>query len=182
MQFILTPDMLQQIATAAAMAAVQGSQPTGEKTKLTALPDFTGKENVLTWIDQVENILRANEIFKFKRLNHFKQRMQSLSVLLQNQKANQNDIVNLFTNKSRGSNERALRCLSSKCISITNQFVQVIYQCHLSKLTLVIESHELMNKGYLSVINYGWKDDSLQVKATARLFCVKIISSLRHLD
>ena len=57
-------------------------------------------------------------IFKFKRLNHFKQRVQSLSVLLQNQKANQNDIVNLIINKNRGINERVLRCLNSKCISI----------------------------------------------------------------
>jgi hypothetical protein len=48
MQFMLTPEMLQQIATAAAMAAVQVAQPAGiprEKTKLTALPEFTGKEN-----------------------------------------------------------------------------------------------------------------------------------------
>jgi hypothetical protein len=38
-------------------------------------------------------------IFKFKRLNHFKQRMQSHSVLLQNQMANQNDgVVNMFIN------------------------------------------------------------------------------------
>jgi len=95
-------------------------------------------------------------IFKFKRLNHFKQRMQILSVLLQNQKANQHDgLANVFINKNSGSNERVLRCLSSKCISITSQFVQVIYLCHLSKLAVVIESHELMNKGYQSVINYG---------------------------
>ena len=93
-------------------------------------------------------------IFKFKRLNHFKQRMQSLSVSLENQKAIQHDgIVNMFINKNRGSNERVLRCLSSKCISITSQFVQVIYLCHLSKLAVVIESHELMNKSYLSVKN-----------------------------
>ena len=38
-------------------------------------------------------------IFKFKRLNHFKQRMQSLSVLLENQKAYQHDgINNMFIN------------------------------------------------------------------------------------
>ena len=44
-------------------------------------------------------------IFKFKRLNHFKQRVQSLSVLLENRKANQHDgIVDLFINKTRGSN------------------------------------------------------------------------------
>ena len=72
-------------------------------------------------------------IFKFKRLNHFKQRVQSLSVLLENQKANQHDrIVSVFINKSRCSNERVLRCLSSKCISITSQFVQGIYLCHLN--------------------------------------------------
>jgi hypothetical protein len=112
-------------------------------------------------------------IFKFKRLNHFKQCAQSLSVLLQNQKANQNDIVNLFINKNRGSNERVLRCLNSKCISITSQFVQVIYLCHLSKMAVVIESHELMNKGYQSVINYGWKNDLLQLKATANNFNAK---------
>jgi hypothetical protein len=53
----------------------------------------------------------------FKRLNHFKQRVQSLSVL-ENQKANQHDgLVNMFINKSRGSNERVLRCLNSKSIS-----------------------------------------------------------------
>ena len=47
-------------------------------------------------------------IFKFKRLNHFKQRMQSLSVVLQNQKANQYDgVVNMFINKNRGSNEKS---------------------------------------------------------------------------
>jgi hypothetical protein len=109
-------------------------------------------------------------IFKF---NHFKQRVQSLSVLLQNQKANQNDIVNLFINKNRGSNERVLRCLNSKCISITSQFVQVIYLCHLSKMAVVIEPHELMNKGYHSVINYGWKNDLLQLKATANNFNAK---------
>ena len=92
-------------------------------------------------------------IFKFKRLNHFKQRMQSLSVSLENQKAIQHDgRVNMFINKNRGSNERVLRRLSSKYISITSQFVQVIYLCHLA---VVIESHELMNKGYQSVINYG---------------------------
>ncbi len=97
--------------------------------------------------------------------------MQSLSVLLQNQKANQNDgIVNIFINKNRGSNERVLRCLNSKCISITRQFVQVIYLCHLSKMAVVIESHELMNKGYQSVINYGWKNDLLRLKATANNF------------
>ena len=40
-------------------------------------------------------------IFKFKTLNYFKQRIQLLSVLLQNQKANQYDgIVNMFINKS----------------------------------------------------------------------------------
>ena len=56
-------------------------------------------------------------IFKFRRLNHFKQRVQSLSVLLENRKANQHDgIVDLFINKTRGSNKRVLRCLNSKCI------------------------------------------------------------------
>jgi len=110
-------------------------------------------------------------IFKFKRLNYFKQRMQSLSVLLQYQKANQHDgIVNMFINKNRGSNERVLRCLNSKCISITSQCIQVIYLCHMSKLAVVIESHELMNKGCQSVINYGWKNDLLQLKATANNF------------
>ncbi len=54
-----------------------------------------------------------------------------------------------------------------KWISITSQFVQVIYLCHLSKMAVVIESHELMNKSYLSVINYGWKNDLLQLKATS---------------
>lgn len=113
-------------------------------------------------------------IFKFKRLSHFKQRMQTLSVLLQNQKANQHGgIVNLFINKNRGSNERVLRCLNSKCISITSQFVQVIYLCHLSKLAVVIEYHELMNRGYQSDINYGWKNDLRQLKATANNFNAK---------
>jgi hypothetical protein len=113
-------------------------------------------------------------IFKFKRLNHFKQRMQSLSVSLHCQKANQHDdIVNMFINKNRGSNERVLRCLNSKCISITRQFVQVIYLCHLSKMAVVIESHELMNKGYQSVINYDWKNDLIQLKATANNFHAK---------
>ncbi len=56
--------------------------------------------------------------FKFKRLNYIKQRMQSLSVLLENQKANQHDgKVDLSINKTRGSNERVLRCLNSKCNS-----------------------------------------------------------------
>jgi spore maturation protein CgeB len=113
-------------------------------------------------------------IFKFKRLNHFKQRVQSLSVLLQNQKANQHDdIVNLFINKSRGSNERVLRWLSSKCISITSQFVQVIYLRHLSKLAVVIESHELRNESYQSVITDGWKNNLLQLKLTANNFDAK---------
>lgn len=127
---------------------------------------------IMTCWDNLPMELRQM-IFKFKRLNHFKQCVQSLSVLLQNQKANQNDIVNLFINKNRGSNERVLRCLNSKCISITRQFVQVIYLCHLSKLAVVIESHELMNKGYQSVINYGWKNDLLQLKATANNFNAK---------
>ena len=92
-------------------------------------------------------------IFKFKRLNHFKQSMQTLSVTLHSQKANQHDgIVNMFINKNRGSNERVLRCLNSKCISITRQFVQVIYLCHMSKMAVVIESHELINKGYLRAV------------------------------
>ena len=113
-------------------------------------------------------------IFKFERLNHFKQRMQTLSILLQNQKANQHDgIVDFFINKSRGSNERVLRCLNSKCISITSQFVQVTYLCHMSKLAVVIESHELMNKCYLSVINYGWKNDLMQLTVTANNFTAK---------
>ena len=100
--------------------------------------------------------------------------MQTLSILLENQKANQHDgIVNMLINKSRGSNARVLRCLSSKCISITSQFVQVIYLCHLSKLAVVVESHELMNKGYQSVINYGWKNDLLQLKVTANNFSAK---------
>lgn len=127
---------------------------------------------IMTCWDNLPMELRQM-IFKFKRLNHFKQCVQSLSVLLQNQKANQNDIVNLFINKNRGSNERVLRCLNSKCISITSQFVQVIYLCHLSKMAVVIESHELMNKGYQSVINYGWKNDLLQLKATANNFNAK---------
>jgi hypothetical protein len=111
---------------------------------------------------------------KFKRLNHFKQRVQTLSVLLENQKANQNDgIVNMFINKSRGSNERVLRCLSSKCISIRSQFVQVIYLCHLSKLAVVIETHKFMNKSYLSAINYGWKNELMQLKVTANNFNAK---------
>jgi hypothetical protein len=124
---------------------------------------------IMTCWDNLPMELRQM-IFKF---NHFKQRVQSLSVLLQNQKANQNDIVNLFINKNRGSNERVLRCLNSKCISITSQFVQVIYLCHLSKMAVVIEPHELMNKGYHSVINYGWKNDLLQLKATANNFNAK---------
>ena len=79
----------------------------------------------------------------------------------------------MFINKNRGSNERVLNCLNSKCISITRQFVQVIYLCHLSKMAVVIESHELMNKGYQSVINYGWKNDLLQLKLTANNFNAK---------
>ena len=131
------------------------------------------KSIIMTCWDNLPMELR-HLIFKFKRLNHFKQRMQSLSVLLQNQKANQHDgIVNMFINKNRGSNERVLRCLSSKCISIRNQFVQVTYLCHLSKLAVVIESHELMNKSYLSAINYGWKNDLLQLKVTANNFNAK---------
>jgi hypothetical protein len=126
----------------------------------------------MTFCDNLPMELRQM-ILKFKRLNHFKQRVQSLSVLLQNQKANQNDILNLFINKNRGSNERVLRCLNSKCISITSQFVQVIYLCHLSKMAVVIESHELMNKGYQSVINYGWKNDLLRLIATANNFNAK---------
>jgi len=51
--------------------------------------------------------------------------------------------------------------------------VQVIYLCHLSKLAVVIESHELMNKGYQSVINYSWKNDLLQLKVTANNFNAK---------
>ena len=118
-------------------------------------------------------------IFKFKRLNHFKQRMQILSVSLQNQKANQHDgIVNMFINKNRGSNETVLRCLNSKCISITRQFVIVIYLCHLSKMAVFIESHELMNKGCLSVINYGWKNALMQLKATANNFNSKSLYKL----
>ena len=110
---------------------------------------------IMTCLDNLPMELR-HLIFKFKRLNHFNQRMQILSVLLENQKANQHDgIVDLFINKTRGSNKRVLRCLNSKCISITSQFVQVIYLCHLSKMAVVIESHELMNKGYQSTINYG---------------------------
>ena len=113
-------------------------------------------------------------IFKFKRLTHFKQRMQILSVSLHSQKANQHDgIVNMLINKNRGSNARVCQCLSSKCISITSQFVQVIYLCHLSKLAVVIESHELMNKSYLSAINYGWKNGLMQLKATANNFHAK---------
>ena len=125
---------------------------------------------IMTCWDNLPMELR-HLIFKFKRLNHLKQRMQSLSVLLQNQKANQHDgVVNMFININRGSNERVLRCLNSKCISISRQFVQVIYLCHLSKLAVHIESHELMNKGCLSVINYGWKNDLLRLKATADNF------------
>ena len=128
---------------------------------------------IMTCWDNLPMELR-HLIFKFKKLNHFKQRMQSLSVLLQNQKANQHDgVVNMFINKNRGSNERVLRCLNSKCISISRQFFQVIYLCHLSKLAVHIESHELMNKGCLSVINYGWKNDLMQLKATANNFNAK---------
>jgi hypothetical protein len=36
-------------------------------------------------------------------------------------------------------------------------------------MAVVIESHELMNKGYQSVINYGWKKDLLRLKATTLL-------------
>ena len=53
---------------------------------------------IMTCWDNLPMELRQM-IFKFKRLNHFKQCVQSLSVLLLNQKANQNDIVNLFINK-----------------------------------------------------------------------------------
>jgi hypothetical protein len=125
---------------------------------------------IMTCWDNLPMELR-HLIFKFKRLNHFKQRVQSLSVLLENRKANQHDgKVYLSINKTRGSKARVLRCLNSKCISITSQFVQVIY---LSKLAVVIESHELMNKGYQSVINYGWKNDLLQLKLTANNFNAK---------
>ena len=69
---------------------------------------------IMTCWDNLPMELR-HLIFKFKRLNHFKQRMQSLSVSLENQKAIQHDgIVNMFINKNRGSNERVLRCLNSK--------------------------------------------------------------------
>jgi hypothetical protein len=51
--------------------------------------------------------------------------------------------------------------------------VQVIYPYHLSKLAVVIESHELVNKDYQSVINYSWKNDLLQLKATANNFNAK---------
>ena len=130
---------------------------------------------IMTCWDNLPMELR-HLIFKFKRLNHFKQRVQSLSVLLENRKANQHDgKVDLSINKTRGSNARVLRCLNSKCISITSQFVQVIYLCHLSKLAVVIESHELMNKGYQSVINYGWKNDLLQLKLTANNFNAKYL-------
>lgn len=124
---------------------------------------------IMTCWDNLPMELRQM-IFKFKRLSHFKQRVQSLSVL-ENRKANQHDgKVDLSINKTRGSNERVLRCLNSKCIAITSRFVQVIYLCHLSKLAVVIESHELMNKGYQSVINYGWTNDLLQLKVTANNF------------
>jgi len=64
-----------------------------------------------------------------KNLKPGLQAAPSIDGQIQNQKANQHDgLVNVFINKNRGSNERVLRCLSSKCISITNQFVQVIYE------------------------------------------------------
>jgi hypothetical protein len=37
-------------------------------------------------------------------------------------------------------------------------------------LAVVIESHELMNKSHQSVINYSWKNDLMQLKATANNF------------
>jgi hypothetical protein len=40
-------------------------------------------------------------------------------------------------------------------------------------MAVVIESHELMNKGYQSTINYGWKNDLLRLKATANNFNAK---------
>jgi hypothetical protein len=64
--------------------------------------------------------------------------------------------------------------LNSKCISITSQFVQVIYLCHLSKLAMVIEFHELMNKSFQSAVNYGWKNDLMLLKATANNVNAKI--------
>ncbi len=43
---------------------------------------------------------------------------------------------------------------------------------------LFIESHELMNKSYLSAINYGWKNDLMQLKATANNFRAKSLYKL----
>jgi hypothetical protein len=58
---------------------------------------------IMTCWDNLPMKLR-HLIFKFKRLNHFNQCMQSLSVLLQNQKAIRHDgKVNMFINKNRGS-------------------------------------------------------------------------------
>ena len=63
---------------------------------------FDKSIKIMTCWDNLPMELRQM-IFKFKRLNHFKQRIQSLSVLLQNQKAIQHDgIVNMFINKKRG--------------------------------------------------------------------------------
>ena len=57
-------------------------------------------------------------IFKFKRLNHFKQRMQSLSVSLENQKAIQHDaIVNMFINQKIAT-WKLIKCHNNESLKI----------------------------------------------------------------
>ena len=113
-------------------------------------------------------------IFKFKRLNHFNQRVETLSKLLQNRKvAHQNGIINLYIFKSRGNNERPLRCLNSKCISISTDSTKVLYLCHLTKLAVLIESHELKNNKYQSIMNDSWYNDLTRLKTTANNFIAK---------
>ena len=113
-------------------------------------------------------------IFKYKRLNHFNQRVETLSNLLQNRKAShQNGIINLYINKSRGNNVRPLRCLNSKCITITSNYTKVLYLCHLTKLAVLIESHELINNKYQSIINENWFNDLKRLQITANNFIAK---------
>jgi hypothetical protein len=52
-------------------------------------------------------------------------------------------------------------------------------------MAVVIESHELINKGYQSVINYGWKNDLLQNgvvgwTVTKQKHCPQIIIRQTH--
>ena len=113
-------------------------------------------------------------IFEYKRLNHFQQRVQTLSKLFENRKSvQQNGNVHLFISKTRGTSDRPLRCLKSKCIKITGDSTSIVYLCHLTKLAVVIESHELKNNQYQSVINYNWNNDLTRLKSIASNFSAK---------